>query len=84
MRDVRIYPTARHYTHLTKDRTITINKKRTAIAPKYIITNTNPKKSQPIKKKITDALKKVKIKNNTELIGLVQKSIKHEEEIIIV
>jgi len=45
---------------------------------------TNPKKSHPIKKKIIDALKKVRIRNNTEFIGFVQKSIKNEEEIKIV
>jgi hypothetical protein len=45
---------------------------------------TNPKKSHPIRKKIMDALRKVSIKNNTELIGLVQKSIKHEEDTMIV
>lgn len=63
---------------------MTINRNRTAIAPKYMIMNTNPRKSQPIKKKIIDALKKVRIKNNTELIGFVQKSIKNEDETKIV
>jgi len=45
--------------------------------------NTNPKKSQPIKKKIIDASRNVNIKKRTALIGFVEKSIKHADAIKI-
>jgi hypothetical protein len=46
--------------------------------------NIKPKKSQPIKKKILDALKKVNIKNKTEFIGLAHNNIRIEETSIMV
>lgn len=40
-----------------------------------MIIKISPKKSQPTKKKIFEALKKVNIKNRTALIGFVQSNI---------
>lgn len=61
---------------------ITINKNNTAIAPKYTTINIRPKKSQPKSKKILEALKNIKIKNSTELIGFTQININmHENNI---
>jgi hypothetical protein len=51
---------------------IITNKNKTAIAPTYTMIKVNPKKSTPNRKRITAALKKVKIRKSIDSIELTE------------